>query len=756
MTKSLPDETTSRRQKLNNRNPLAFWKKIAAWRKKASRKQLAGWEPVATWKHLAGWKHLATWKHLAGQKHIATWKHLAGRKHIANWKEIVKFTAVPLLTVVITVVAWAVMPKPEIPEGFRSIPDGLRLTDHTPPGLDAPDTGDSGGSGGSYGASGSSGASGAWTGSSGSSAASGLTGISGPAASSTVPGASAAEGVPAPTSGGSPGGSPVAAASPSVARARTNRTLVSIGDSITFGFGLPGAVPGHPSPYAYPYLVGRAEDMNVTDLGVTGWSSADLLNALQTKKFQTALRRANLVTIDIGSNDLLHASYKLLAPNAILPRKNAILDSAIFQQAMAGYVERLPQIVHDVQNQTTAPIVLVNLYDPFPDGSALHDLAEQLIAAANSAIWKVAAENQIPVVNAYQVMNHHQATNVRLNELDIHPTPIGQQQLAKAVEQAVGAPGWYVPAMYAVSDGGTLVYEGAAASSSPIGWIRGNAGVRVTGRRGAVLQVLLPSGQTGYVDMQNVTLLVRPFANRPPANPAQLNGSHTRAAGANGAQARAAQVDGAQANTAQENAPWADGAQFQQQTATVKSGTVSVYLPSESAVSGEGFVWNKTVYVPLDALASAARSKVTKDGSTRTIELMTPLHSGLIQGSWALAGSSGSTGSTGSSGSASTHSNPTQSLVYSPADLPVSSSANSPADLRLGSSANSSAGKTQTATLVLSGWLLQIDGEDVNLGAPIVSENGVLYIPASAAWREMGGTVTRGTNGLLTLSAGGS
>ncbi len=38
-----------------------------------------------------------------------------------------------------------------------------------------------------------------------------------------------------------------------------DKTLVALGDSITFGFNLPGAAASTPSPYAFPYIVGREE-----------------------------------------------------------------------------------------------------------------------------------------------------------------------------------------------------------------------------------------------------------------------------------------------------------------------------------------------------------------------------------------------------------------------------------------------------------------------------------------------------------------
>lgn len=96
----------------------------------------------------------------------------------------------------------------------------------------------------------------------------------------------------------------------SIASAEKNEkhSLVALGDSITFGYHLPDQIGLQPSPSAFPSLIGNG-NFNVTNLGVPGWTSTDLLNAVKTNPiFKRSLKEADAVTLDIGSNDLLQAA----------------------------------------------------------------------------------------------------------------------------------------------------------------------------------------------------------------------------------------------------------------------------------------------------------------------------------------------------------------------------------------------------------------------------------------------------------------
>lgn len=85
------------------------------------------------------------------------------------------------------------------------------------------------------------------------------------------------------------------------------KSLVALGDSITFGYNL-GVNNEHPSKFAFPYIIGQDANLRVRDLGVPGWRTDHLFFSIKNDDtYRDAVRHANYVTLDIGSNDLLQA-----------------------------------------------------------------------------------------------------------------------------------------------------------------------------------------------------------------------------------------------------------------------------------------------------------------------------------------------------------------------------------------------------------------------------------------------------------------
>ncbi|WP_054971079.1 SGNH/GDSL hydrolase family protein [Alicyclobacillus ferrooxydans] len=218
--------------------------------------------------------------------------------------------------------------------------------------------------------------------------------------------------------------------------------LVALGDSITFGYNLPDTNHNSvPSQSAYPYLIGKADHMKVSDLGIPGWTSTDLLNALSSANFDRVIQSANVVVIDIGSNDLLHLSGPLLQQaqaNPTAPIQLTQQQQAAFQQAITTFGGNITKIVAGVRKMTNAPILLYNLYDPFPPGTGVNTVTEQLEAVENGLIAQVSASvPNVTVVDAHKAFAGQQTTFVRIAEGDVHPTLAGQGVLAQIGETAL-------------------------------------------------------------------------------------------------------------------------------------------------------------------------------------------------------------------------------------------------------------------------------------------------------------------------------
>ncbi len=266
---------------------------------------------------------------------------------------------------------------------------------------------------------------------------------------------------------------------------------VALGDSITFGYNLSPGPQTVPSSLAYPFLAGKSLGDKTVDDGIPGLTTNGLLGLVQSGQYNQQLRQASLVTIDIGSNDLLHVAGSYLAGQRPLP---APVQKQL-RAAIARFSPLFAKLLQAVRARTSGQIVLLDLYDPLPPGVPLFSASEQAIGAMNRILTREAAWFQLPVIDVYSLFNGSQLIDVRVLEQDVHPTAYGQTQIAKSLVQAVQSHGLaaLVPVRYAVLSGRTVLY----ASS-------GLSGRRTTLAPGEVVRILSP-GLPRTVSVQTMT-----------------------------------------------------------------------------------------------------------------------------------------------------------------------------------------------------------------------------------------------------------
>lgn len=231
--------------------------------------------------------------------------------------------------------------------------------------------------------------------------------------------------------------------------------LVALGDSITFGYNLGDNKA--PSPEAFPFLMGQFEHLNVKDLGVPGWTTADLLKHLNTDVLmQNAVKSASVITVDIGSNDLLQTALKYGSPQSIETSTIGTNIIGNFVQSLTSSEKtmtmNLTQILVRINAlNPTASVVLYNLYDPIPTADTfLHPIAEKAVSTADAEISQIARQFNLPVADAYDAFQNHPAY---ILPNDVHPTAQGQAVLASQGEQTLAilrfeqavhaAPAWH-------------------------------------------------------------------------------------------------------------------------------------------------------------------------------------------------------------------------------------------------------------------------------------------------------------------------
>ncbi|KAA0548531.1 hypothetical protein FZW96_08145 [Bacillus sp. BGMRC 2118] len=221
-------------------------------------------------------------------------------------------------------------------------------------------------------------------------------------------------------------------------------SLVALGDSITYGWNL-DQDRTKPSTHAFPYLIGDGY-FQVNNLSYPGWTSENLLTAFETNPaYGQAIADADMITLSIGSNDLLQAANlsELLASGKPITDPAELL--ALQQKVAAASLklsENLQTIIGFIRVQNPdAPIVFYNIYNPFGPSTDqfagfVHSIGEQIVNGVNaSVITPVAEGSQSILVDAYTAFNGKQASYILPN--DIHPTVEGQQVLANIASDAI-------------------------------------------------------------------------------------------------------------------------------------------------------------------------------------------------------------------------------------------------------------------------------------------------------------------------------
>lgn len=214
---------------------------------------------------------------------------------------------------------------------------------------------------------------------------------------------------------------------------QATRSLVALGDSITYGYNLENN-NNHVSRQAFPFIIGEKSDYRVRDLAVPGLKSDALLDLVKYDvTYRDALKHADRVTLDIGSNDLLQVQTALIG--AIDLKTGEINLTPEIHAMIQPLFDNLLNIIVEIRNLTDAPIVVYNIYNPSLYTDYKHYPVDILLATINGNIKLLVTPFQIQgkkvaLADAYSAIGDNQSGYILSN--DIHPNPDGQKALAEA------------------------------------------------------------------------------------------------------------------------------------------------------------------------------------------------------------------------------------------------------------------------------------------------------------------------------------
>ncbi|MCP9327850.1 SGNH/GDSL hydrolase family protein [Liquorilactobacillus satsumensis] len=137
--------------------------------------------------------------------------------------------------------------------------------------------------------------------------------------------------------------------------------LVAVGDSLTQGVGDPTATGGYVSLIKQKLQAKQNIQVSTQNFGKAGDRSDQILARLeQQKKMQQQLRRADVIVMTVGGNDLMQ----------VLQRNFSLLTSDQLASALPSaektYTQKISQLLTKIRSYNQqAPIFLFSVYNPF-------------------------------------------------------------------------------------------------------------------------------------------------------------------------------------------------------------------------------------------------------------------------------------------------------------------------------------------------------------------------------------------------------
>ncbi len=226
-------------------------------------------------------------------------------------------------------------------------------------------------------------------------------------------------------------------------------SMVGLGDSIPAGYACPGCTP-FPELYGRQLTAATGSAVAVMNLGVGGWTSADLLRSLDAGQPDAQVVAASeVVTVTIGANDFYPALDTYLAGacggaddldcfTPVLPQLSSTLS------AILGRVSELRV------GQPTA-VLVTGYWDVFPDGDVAAAVygpqfsaaSATLTRAANTIIQTVterAGSTYVDLFTPFKGVDRQLDPTALLADDGDHPSQAGHQLIADLLARADLAP----------------------------------------------------------------------------------------------------------------------------------------------------------------------------------------------------------------------------------------------------------------------------------------------------------------------------
>lgn len=252
---------------------------------------------------------------------------------------------------------------------------------------------------------------------------------------------------------------------------------IAFGDSIAAGYGLDGYSPAQTSAPAgsYQALAGNFLKTGSCNYAVSGSDSDDCIELLSSGAADADLKTADVVSLTIGSNDLLKPFLQIVmdfygidpenmnpsdyAQKLTMPQFDAsammeyyrqaqellakLADNVLLHEKAQAFPEKLRTILSILREKAPdAEIYVTNIYNPFYFVPLLKNLSQTYITEINQAFS--ADDPDYTLIDVYTAFQQQELTNVRLDmsnpsaaNVDPHPSADGHKVISELFIQAL-------------------------------------------------------------------------------------------------------------------------------------------------------------------------------------------------------------------------------------------------------------------------------------------------------------------------------
>ena len=240
---------------------------------------------------------------------------------------------------------------------------------------------------------------------------------------------------------------------PTTAPAATSSSLdyVAFGDSLATGYGITDSYV-----YRYASLMGTdtGTTVNVRNLGVNGLTSQQLRAGIENdQRAKDAVEQAEVITINIGANDLMRARWEYRTGNC-----GGADNQDCLRQAVDEFRANWDAILADItgtRSPGTTIIRTIDFYNPFVDvdraissgDGSVDDFAifKKYLEQVNSHIAKSSDAYDIPHTEVYETFNgpngdEDPSRKGYITSDGVHPSEDGHAAIAQELRKLVYEP----------------------------------------------------------------------------------------------------------------------------------------------------------------------------------------------------------------------------------------------------------------------------------------------------------------------------